>query len=131
MTRSDARAMWNASGLTYADLKHENLHRLISMIDAEMKASGMMQGSYRMCRKLGLRHRNEVPTQAAIRCKANYFGDREAVTFNSDGFIGFGGWADDTSIAPILTGFTRWVSEMRAALSHREAQGGGSDNSAR
>lgn len=126
MTRSDARAMWDASGLTYADLTHENLHRLISMIDAEMKASGLMLGSYRMLRKLGLRHRNEVPTQAAIRCKANYFTDREAVTFNSDGFVGFAGWADDTNIVPVLTGFTRWVSEMCAALSHhREAQGGG------
>lgn len=52
---------------------------------------------------------------AEVRCKADYFDDREAVTFNTDGFIGFAGWADNTNVQPILEGFKEWVREMKAA----------------
>lgn len=47
-----------------------------------------------------------------INCKSFYFDDREAVTFNSDEFVGFAGWADDRNVQPILSGFCSWVDEM-------------------
>ena len=49
---------------------------------------------------------------AELRCKSHYFDNREAITFNTDGFIGFAGWADKTNIQPILEGFREWVAEM-------------------
>ena len=108
--RNAARALWTASGLDYAVLTTPNLRRLISLIDAEMKASGLIRGSFRMCAKFDLRHRSEVPMQAELRCSAVYFKRREAVTFGSDGFVGFAGWADDENVKPVLAGFARWVS---------------------
>lgn len=114
MTRDDARALWASSGLDYSALTPENLRRLISLIDAKMKASGLIGGSYRMRRALGLRHMDGKPLHACLRCKANYFVDREAMTFCDDGFIGFAGWADDRNVAPILMGFERWVSVLTA-----------------
>ena len=33
-----------------------------------------------------------------------YFQDREAVSFNQGGFIGFAGWAGSTNLAPFLEG---------------------------
>lgn len=116
MTRDDARHAFAASGLSYDDLTQANLRRLISLIDADMKESGLMEG-FRMRRKCKL---VEIGGQksAALRCKAFYFDDREAVTFNPDGFVGFGGWADDENIRPILSGFTAWVREMAAVKRH-------------
>lgn len=114
MTRDDARALWASSGLDYAALTPENLRLLISLIDGKMKASGLFSGTFRMRRSLGLRVVDGKPIHAALRCKGEYFEDREAVSFNSDGFVGFAGWSDDRHVVPILSGFERWVSVLTA-----------------
>ena len=36
---------------------------------------------------------------------------REAISFNSDGFIGFCGWADTQNSEPFLNAFRRWLTE--------------------
>lgn len=48
----------------------------------------------------------------SIRVKSHYFDSREGVTFGSDGFVGFAGWADETNIQPILWGVVDWVKEV-------------------
>ena len=48
-------------------------------------------------------------TKSGIRCKSYYFKDREAITFDSDGFVGFAGWADDGNVQPILRATLKWV----------------------
>nr|WP_295828269.1 hypothetical protein [uncultured Azospirillum sp.] len=111
MTRDEARALWASSGLDYRVLTHELLHRLISLIDAELVATDLIRG-YRMNRTLSLRHKAGKPIQAELRCRAFYFRSREAVTFQSDGWIGFCGWASDENAAPILEGFRKWVVSL-------------------
>jgi hypothetical protein len=49
-----------------------------------------------------------------IRCRSFYFDDREVVTFNPDGFLGFAGWAADGNVQPILYGFVAWLEKMEA-----------------
>lgn len=115
MTRDDARALWTASGLDYSVLTAGNLLRLRTHIDAAMEAAGLMQGTLRMTSRMKIYSTDETPTSALLRCGAHYFVDREAVTFNDDGFIGFAGWADDTNVAPVLAGFERWVSDLRTS----------------
>lgn len=115
MTRDDARALWTASGLDYSVLTAGNLLRLRTHINAAMEAAGLMQGTLRMNHRLEIYEINKAPTSALLRCRGYYFDDREAVTFNDDGFIGFAGWADDTNVAPVLAGFERWVSDLRAS----------------
>lgn len=47
-----------------------------------------------------------------------YFDDRECISFNTDGFIGFAGWADQGNTNPILRAFLRWcdiVAEKKAS----------------
>lgn len=114
MTRDEARALWASSGLDYTVLTHELLHRLVSLIDAELVAAGLIRG-YRMNRTLSLRHKAGKPIQAELRCRAFYFRSREAVTFQSDGRICFCGWASDENAAPILEGFRKWVAELQRA----------------
>ena len=49
---------------------------------------------------------------AAIRVKGTYFSDREAITFNEDGFIGFCGWADRYNLIPFVMGFKEWCDYL-------------------
>ena len=117
MTREEARDLWIDAQLDYSHLNLGRLQRLRSMLNEEMKSSGFFavssrcDGTYRM----------NAPIRASIAfkgwmaeltCRAFYFKKREAITFNDNGFIGFAGWADDTNIQPILSGFTKWVKWM-------------------
>lgn len=109
MTRNDARAAFAASGLTYADLRRDDLRALRNAIDKELKASGLIEGyrSYRPIKTV-----NWPKGWAEIRCSAYYFDEREAVTFNTNGFIGFAGWADDKNVVPIIAGFLKWLDAL-------------------
>ncbi|WP_395454663.1 hypothetical protein ACHMW5_13400 [Azospirillum melinis] len=115
LNRLAGRKIWERSGLDYAVLTPENLRRLVSLIDREMKASRLMHATFRMRRKLGMHRVDGKLSHASLRCKSSYFDDREAVTFNDDGFIGFAGWADDANVVPVLTGFSKWVAELTQA----------------
>jgi len=75
-------------------------------------AANLIRG-YRMNRSLNLRHKAGKPVQAELRCRAFYFRSREAVTFRSDGWIGFCGWASDENAVPILEGFRKWVASLQ------------------
>ncbi|MBD9539963.1 hypothetical protein IB276_10920 [Ensifer sp. ENS04] len=119
MTRDEARAAWAAAGLTYADLTLGRLQDLRDLIGAEMKVSGLFVpsnrtgGTYRMHSKIdagiGL-----DGWRAGLQCRAYYFKNREAVTFNGNGFIGFAGWSDETNVQPILSGFMKWLDALGA-----------------
>lgn len=50
---------------------------------------------------------------AEIRVKGTYFDDREAITFNEDGFIGLCGWADGYNLTPFVMGFKDWCDYMK------------------
>lgn len=106
--RDEARDVFARSGMTYASLTAPLLRDLRKRMDLRMKAAGLIKGTFRMRRscifKPGARF------FAGLLCKSYYFDDREAVSFNPDGFIGFAGWADDQNIQPIVMGFKDWVA---------------------
>lgn len=117
MTRDEARACWVKSGLTYDVLTRENVSRLQTLVDDEMKSSGCIRGTFRAGRcKVAIR---AGKPWADIRCKAFYFKDRQAITFEPDGFVGFAGWADAENVQPVLSAFCTWVDEMAASTSAR------------
>lgn len=111
LTRNEARATYDAAGLTYAVITDKNLQRLRGLINQKMKASELIKGTYRCHQRPSIRRDKYLFAQ--IKCKSFYFSEREAVTFNSDGFIGFAGWADDNNVQPILSGFVEWVQELQ------------------
>lgn len=111
MTRDDARQKFKDSGLTYAVLSHVNVHRLCVLIDV---AFAKRPEGNRTIHTTGDFWLGKEP-RAAIRCKSDWFEDREAVSFHSDGMIGFAGWADDGNIEPIVRAFCVWCDEMRKA----------------
>lgn len=113
LTREKARAFFKESGLKYDDLSKENIQILRSLINDKMKKSGLIKKSFR-CKQRGfICYDGLNRLYAGIRCRSFYFDDREAVSFNPDGFIGFAGWADETNIKPIIEGFVEWVIEIK------------------
>lgn len=46
---------------------------------------------------------------AFLRVDGPYFTDREAISFNEDGFIGFAGWASSENVKPFHDAFVEWV----------------------
>lgn len=111
MTRDEARQHWAKSGLSYAALTKDNLAALRAALDAEMKASGLIDGSFCAPKAATIRRPKTRPS-ADIRCHSNYFRNRQAVTFEPDGFIGFAGWADSENVQPILKAFCQWVDTL-------------------
>lgn len=112
MDRVQARAIFKEVGLTYDMLTPANVQRLRAHINEQMKSDGLIQGTLR-CHQRGVRKNTPNGLYVTIRCKAYYFDDREAVSFNPDGFIGFAGWASENNVQPILVGFVNWVEEMK------------------
>ena len=101
------RELFARSGLAYSVLSPQSMRSLRAKINERMIASGVMKGTLRCRQRVTVRD-----GYAEIRCKASYFDNREAITFNTDGFIGFAGWADNENVQPILQGFTDWVKDM-------------------
>jgi len=108
LSRDAAREVFKKSGLTYSVLTRGNLKRLRNLINSRMVQSGLIKGSFRCHQRAKF-----FDGGAEIKCKAYYFNQREAVTFNDDGFIGFAGWADDENIQPVIQGFLKWVEELK------------------
>lgn len=118
ITREEARQAFEVAGLTYLALTPESMKRLRAIVNDHMKYSGAIKGTYR-CKLRGVVKETRAGRYAELRCKSYYFNDREAITFNTDGFIGFAGWADQGNVQPILKGFVEWVKEA-AALARKD-----------
>jgi hypothetical protein len=112
MTRNEARERWARSGLGYDVLTEDNLEHLRAKIDAATLASGLIDSTFR-AREPATLHKQPGNHWADIRCSAYYFEDRQAVTFEDGGFVGFAGWADDTNVQPILSAFVSWVDDLQ------------------
>ena len=115
MTRDQARELFEKSPLTYADLTRKNLQRLRNLINQEMKASDCLNGSFRCKQRPFIQDGGPDRFYAGVWCNAFYFEDREAISFNPDGFVGFAGWAGSENAQPIVDGFVLWVKELTEA----------------
>lgn len=49
--------------------------------------------------------------EAYLRVAGRYWPEREAVSFNADGFIGIAGWADDQNVQPFCRALLLWLKE--------------------
>lgn len=49
---------------------------------------------------------------AMLKVNGSYFKEREAISFNEDGFIGFAGWASGYNLKPFANAFEKWMEEM-------------------
>lgn len=121
LSRDALRKMF-AERFTYSDLTQHDIEALEGFIAIEL-ARYNKERAYAAFSAMHISHRVKFsPTvamssraggieSAFLFCDGSYFNGREAISFNSDGFIGFCGWADDKNSIPFLVAFYRWVNE--------------------
>lgn len=96
------RARFSDLGIAIEDLTIDDFKALHAQLSEKLKSSFLINGSYVM------EPLNPTKPQF-MTCKSNYFEKREAVSFNSDGFIGFAGWASSANVEPIFQAFDTWL----------------------
>lgn len=117
-TNDEAREYFTNKGLSYNDIRDEDINVLCKYLEEEYKKSNKSGetsvNTMRLSKKVDV---NRTITDDLISCflyvNSHYFTRRECISFNRDGFIGFAGWADDGNTNPIKRAFIRWCDYMR------------------
>lgn len=107
ITNDDLRDYLKENHITNSTINIQHIRVLQSLLSIELKESGKFRGSYCMDSDItaGLKY-------FALTCSSDYFEKREAVTFNTDGFVGMAGWADSKNIIPIRVGVYKWAKQI-------------------
>ena len=123
MTNNEARAHFKDLGLTYNDITLDDMNLLRDMLDArfiQQRIDRMKTGSKPLY--WDRVNRDEFHKgawfeaadgtlrleRAFLTACGEYFDDREVISFNRDGFIGFCGAADRENAKPVLESFIEW-----------------------
>lgn len=124
MTDNDiAREHFKELGLKYWNITKDDideLHAMLTLMMAETRATltdEPVQSHWKMCRKykfIPIDGDNDGMFAAFLRCDGSYFEKREVISFNSDGFIGFCGWASSKNTKPITDTFMAWCDRIAA-----------------
>jgi len=106
------REKYKSLGLSYEKLNEEHIQMLRVFLtkefeifgsDMKLKLSTPRKKDIKILKRTGLQY-------AVIQVDGYYFSRREAITFNSDGFIGFAGWACDYNATPFVSAFDKWIN---------------------
>lgn len=116
MNNNQAREYFKNKGLNYSNIRKEHIEKLICLVYTELEKylnNGTKYSKEMNMKVKQLGYRDKKFTKnglhhAYIRVDGSYFGGRECISFNSDGFIGFCGWADSTNTEPIINAFVEW-----------------------
>jgi hypothetical protein len=115
MTNNEARQYFTDQGLSYSDIGSKEIAKLGSILKS--KLDSFSNGSFKMqlVEKGKFNFNNITGTliNGSIRVNGTHFEDREGITFNKDGFIGFSGWADSTNKVPFIESFIEWVNALK------------------
>lgn len=123
MTRDQARAYFKECGLTYADVTPSELHYLELLLDEQFikerkkREQNPCKPQYWHRVNCADYHKGEFSPEGLLICatmtgRGEYFVDREVISFNRDGFIGFCGSADIENKEPVLAAFVEWCDWM-------------------
>ncbi|MTN44742.1 hypothetical protein GMB51_11870 [Turicibacter sanguinis] len=112
--REEAREYFEALGLTYSDINEGDILILSMIINKELKhARSDMSVEMRLSQKINSKYRtNGELISCFLFVNSHYFKQRECISFNSDGFIGFCGWADLRNTKPIINAFKKWCDYL-------------------
>lgn len=120
MTNDEARKHFKDMHLDYSKISRLQLRKLQNMIEAELidyleegtMAAQQMGMTISSIRKNDVIFENGKFIFGQIQVDGSYFSRREAVTFNRDGFIGFGGELSSINVQPILKAFCKWCTAI-------------------
>lgn len=99
------------------DLSENDVHMLAMLVGEELCRHNLkdVDGKTSAC-KMTLRgvyipDTGSEAVGAYVRVDGPYFEDREGISLEPGGFIGFAGWADSRNERPFLVAFARWLDE--------------------
>lgn len=125
-SNEEARQYFADKGLTYDDITEGDILTLVMLLNKHIKAANKShETSVETMRlsdkKVIKRKSNGSIIQCYLYLNSHYFTQRECISFNSDGFIGFAGWADQGNTNPILRAFLEWCDILAdAGSSHKK-----------
>lgn len=116
-TTNEAREYFKNKGLTYDSISEGDILILSMMLEKELKKSNKCGETSTSTMTLSKKIDMKKKTNGHIICcflymNSYYFTQREAISFNRDGFIGFAGWADIGNTNPLLRGFLKWCDYL-------------------
>jgi hypothetical protein len=120
-TSDEARGAFNAD-YSYHDITRRDILILAAILEHELTEarecpSTQVMAELRLKKKLHDSYDGDGRlNEAYVRCSGPYFKNREAISFNIDGFVGFCGWADSKNQRPFLDAFARWVEYLNTGL---------------
>lgn len=119
MTRDEARKRFAEAGLTYRDINEGDICVLVMLLNKELKAASKNKETSVPKLRMSLKIQSKFLKDGTVKCcflfvNGSYFTQRECISFNQNGFIGFAGWSDDTNVAPIIKAFDQWVDVLVA-----------------
>lgn len=127
MINEEAREYFKSKKLTYQSVGPDNRALLIKILKKELGEFKPKSGLIMTLKKVTGGDRCFDDTGLCgfyLRCKGTiksgtkrftHFEEREAISFNRDGFIGFAGWADSTNVQPFLSAFVKWCDLIAEA----------------
>ncbi len=119
MTRAEARAYFEAKGLTYADISCTDLELLTSLLNmrfAEARRARIAAGKpVHWQRVIGVRGEYRASGSMIwtnITAKGATFTVTNVISFNRDGYIGFCGEASEEHLQPVMAAFAQWCDRL-------------------
>ncbi|MBQ9700116.1 MAG: hypothetical protein IJV71_05775 [Lachnospiraceae bacterium] len=116
-SNNEARQYFTDKGLTYSDITEGDILTLTMLLNKHIKAA--VKASETSVDTLRLSNRVDIKTfsdgtikTCFLYVNSHYFKNRECISFNADGFIGFAGWADQGNTNPILRAFLEWCDYL-------------------
>lgn len=113
MNTDDAREIWQQSGFDYSVLTRPNIEMLAGLLSTELAAFARDGGMVMSVADKTIWNDRVGTSSCEITVGGPYFKDREAITFNRNGFIGFAGWASSNNVQPFIRAFVRWVEWLK------------------
>jgi hypothetical protein len=113
----EVREYFNSKNLSYQDITEGDICTLIMLLNKNIRQAcrnhEMSVDSMRMSQRI---HSKFTTAGRLIECylyiNSHYFKQRECISFNKNGFIGFCGWADNRNTKPIIKAFIEWCDSL-------------------
>lgn len=117
MNREEARQYFKDKNLSYENITEGDICSLVMLLNKYIKKAcknhEMSVDSMRMSQKIKSKFStNGILKECYLFINSHYFTQRECISFNKDGFIGFCGWAGGANDVPIINAFIEWCDNL-------------------
>lgn len=117
MSNDEAREYFKNKNLSYNDINAGDICCLVMLLNQSIKKacknSEMSVDSMHMSEKIKSKYTtNGKLVECYLFINSHYFTQRECISFNKDGFIGFAGWSGTQNLVPIISAFIKWCDYL-------------------